>query len=406
VSDLSDAALAAAVRSALPASVPVASAAEVLLEGKGRRGGGRPVRATIALRDGRASVRPGGTDHPTTRIRAGEATLAALADGSGSGVGAFLDGDLDVRGDLSLALRLDGLLGGRPGRPDRYPRGAMVQAGRVATAHLEAGPPDGPPVLALHGLGATNASMLPTLWDLAADHRVLAPDLPGHGASSAPWLARYDAATFSGWATRYLDAVGVTGPAVVVGNSLGGRIALEVALAAPDRVRALVLLCPAVAFRRLRQLAPLARLARPELASFPVPMGFATARRGLEAMFADPRRIPASHLDAAAGEFARVYRDAAHRVAFFSALRSIYLDDAFGPTGFWRRLPGLVPPALFVWGGHDILVPAGFARHVTEALPRSVSVTFEDCGHVPQYEHPARTHAAIRDFLRGVPVDQ
>jgi pimeloyl-ACP methyl ester carboxylesterase len=400
---LTDASLAEAVAAVLPESVPFASGAAVVLEGKSSPDDPRPARATIAVRDGRPDVRAGGSDPATTRITASEQTVRALLDGTGSGVGAFLDGQLHVRGDLSLALQLDGVLGNRAGRPDRYPRGGMVQAGKVRTAHLEAGPPGAPPVLLLHGLGATNASMLPTLWDLAADHRVLAPDLPGHGASGAPWLARYDARTFSGWATRYLDAVGVTEPVILIGNSLGGRIAIEVALAAPDRVRALVLLCPAVAFRRLRQLVPVVRLLRPELATFPLPMGFTTARRGLEAMFADPARIPSSNLDAAAGEFARVYRDPAHRVAFFSALQSIYLDDAFGPRGFWGRLPGLVPPALFVWGRHDILVPAGFAHHVAEALPQSQSLTFEDSGHVPQYERPERTHAAIRDFLAGLP---
>jgi pimeloyl-ACP methyl ester carboxylesterase len=89
-------------------------------------------------------------------------------------------------------------------------------------------------------------------------------------------------------------------------------------------------------------------------------------------------------------------------VAFFSSLRQIYLDDAFGEGGFWRRLPELKPPALFVWGARDRLVPIGFARHVAEALPHATTVVLEDCGHVPQFELPERTHREVRAFLRSL----
>ena len=74
--------------------------------------------------------------------------------------------------------------------------------------HLDAGPADGPVVILLHGLGGTNASMLPLLWELATDHRVLAPDLPGFGGSAKPH-ARYDARWFVQWLTSFMDEVGV-----------------------------------------------------------------------------------------------------------------------------------------------------------------------------------------------------
>ena len=101
----------------------------------------------------------------------------------------------------------------------------------VRTAYLEAGPADAPPVLLLHGLGATNASMLPVLADLADDHRVLAPDLPGFGASAAP-QAPYNAPWFAAWVEAFQRQTGSRG-AVLVGNSLGGRVALECGLAHP-----------------------------------------------------------------------------------------------------------------------------------------------------------------------------
>jgi pimeloyl-ACP methyl ester carboxylesterase len=361
--------------------------------------GGPDARCSVVVRAGAVTV----TDPlpvATTTITADHATLLAVVEGRESGVAAFLDGRLRVDGDLSLSLRLDGLFAADVARPDRFPRSGFVDAAGVRTFSLSAGPPDGLPVVMLHGLGATNASLLPTLWDLAADHRVLAPDLPGHGASGAP-RAAYDAAFFARWLAAYLDAVGV-GSAVLLGNSLGGRVALEVALLEPDRVRGLVLLAPAVAFRRLRQFVPAVRLARPELAALPLPMTRGMARVTLRRMFAQPARLTAQSYDAAAGEFVRVYRRAGHRVAFFSSLRQIYLDDAFGDEGFWRRLPSLAPPALFLWGARDRLVPAGFARHVAAALPTAVSVVLDDCGHVPQFELPERTHAEVRAFLRTI----
>jgi pimeloyl-ACP methyl ester carboxylesterase len=352
---------------------------------------------TIVLWDGRVSAHPGRTDRPSTRISGDVTTLSAVVEGRLSGVQAFLEDRILVTGNLSLALQLDGLFESAEGHPARSTRAGVAQVGRVRTSYLEAGDPKARPVVVLHGLGATNASMLPTMWDLARDYRVIAPDLPGHGASSAP-PGRYDARFFGEWMTRLLDELEID-DVVLIGNSLGGRISLEIALDHPARVQALILLAPAVAFRRLRQFVPVVRLIRPELAVLPLPMTQAIAERGLRAMFAHPDRLSPQAYTAAAGEFVRVYRDRSHRVAFYASLRQVYLDDAFGTEGFWPRLPDLKPPALFVWGSRDRLVPAAFARHVTEALPAAETIVFDDCGHVPQFELPHATNQAIRTFL-------
>jgi len=92
-------------------------------------------------------------------------------------------------------------------------------------------------------------------------------------------------------------------------------------------------------------------------------------------------------------------RDPRGRIAFFSAMRQIYLEEAFGADGFWERLPGLRPPALFVWGDSDRLVPHGFERHVVQALPQCHSVVLRECGHVPQFDQPEETHRLVRSFL-------
>ena len=98
-------------------------------------------------------------------------------------------------------------------------------------------------------------------------------------------------------------------------------------------------------------------------------------------------------------EFLRAFLTPAGRAAFYAAARQIYLEEPHGDQGFWPRLRELEPEALFVWGRRDRLVPIGFARHVADALPRARHVELE-CGHVPQVERPAQTHAAVGAFLR------
>jgi pimeloyl-ACP methyl ester carboxylesterase len=288
--------------------------------------------------------------------------------------------------------------GERPDDTRTYTR--SVRAGGVETFYLEAGPVDAPPVVLVHGLSATNASMLPLIPALARDFRVLAPDLPGHGgtqATAAAHAARY----LGDWLIAFLHET-CDQPAVLIGNSLGGRAALEAALNSPDEVRGLVLLCPAVAFRRLRQLVPFVRLVPDELASLPVRVPRRMAMRGLRGLFADPSRLPDAWYDAAIDEFVRVVMSRSNRLAIFSALRHIYLDEPFGETGFWDRLPALEPPALFIWGDRDVLVPAGFGRFVAEALPSARSIVLDNCGHVPQFEYRERTAELARDFIDGL----
>ncbi len=321
-------------------------------------------------------------------------TLESVIAGAESGIEAFLDGRLRVRGNIALALQLEGLFANES-RPARFPRTLTVDAGGVETFYLDAG--RGPAVILLHGLGATNASMLPTLWSLARRHRVLAPDLPGFGESGKP-IRAYDAAFLAGWLEAFMDAVGLR-HAHLVGNSMGGRVALEAGLRLPERIDRLVLLAPGMAFIRGRRYVPLVRLLRPEMAFVPVLLNHWEVVRGVRSLFARPERLPAAWYDSFADEFLRVWGSPRARIAFFSAARELYLDEPRGERGFYERLRELSRPALFVWGERDWLIPARFERHVREALPAAESVVLEDCGHVPQYEQPEQVNRLIREFL-------
>jgi len=351
---------------------------------------------TVHLNEGRVRLSRGAVAKPRATVTADPAILAAVLEGRLSGVEAFLSHGLVVRGDLALALQMDGAFDVGI-RPVTHPVARVRKVLGVRSAYLEAGPRDAPPVVLLHGLGATNASMLPLLADLSHDHRVIAPDFPGFGASGAPhW--RYRATDLARWLDAFLTVVDAR-PAALVGNSLGGRVALEIGMTAPSAVTRMVLLCPSPAFRRMRQFTPLVRLLPPDAVVPPMPMPHRAVVMGIRTMFSKPDRLAPTWYDAAADEHRRVMKDYRHRRAFFACLKQIYMEEAFGDHGFWDRLPRMQTPALFIWGDRDRLVPASFERHVLAAVPNAESVCLPDSGHVPQFEHPEETARLTRAFL-------
>src|SRR4028119_1549430 len=112
-----------------------------------------------------------------------------------------------------------------------------VEIDGLTIRYLAAG--EGPPLVLLHGAGDNSLDWRWVLRALARKHRVYAPDLPGSPDSASP-PADYSPAFFERFAAGFLDVLGI-GRATLVGNSLGGLIALRLALSEPARVRALVL---------------------------------------------------------------------------------------------------------------------------------------------------------------------
>jgi pimeloyl-ACP methyl ester carboxylesterase len=345
-----------------------------------------------------ARVRRGATSRePDVTIATDAATWLALREGRLSGVEAFSRRLLSARGDLDLAVAFEGFFR-RPNGRDPLIRLHEVRVGRLSLSTLTMG--EGHDVLLLHGLGATKASFLDTAAALSRDHRVHAIDLPGFGSSSKPATAPYDARWFARVVLGALDELGIE-RAHVVGNSLGGRVAIEAALVDPGRVSALGLLCPAVAFVR-RDWHRLVRLLRPELGLLPHHFSRATVSRQFLSLFADPDVVDPSVADVTTDEFQRIYGSATARLAFLASARNVYLDAPFGRNGFYPRLATLQPPALFVWSSHDQLIPAGFRHHVARWLPRAEQIVLEGCGHAPQIERPEQANGLLARFFAQV----
>ncbi|HYH59059.1 MAG TPA: alpha/beta fold hydrolase [Thermoleophilaceae bacterium] len=337
----------------------------------------------VSIRGRSVRVQPPQDGRADTLIEADERVWKQLAQSAGAGLAAFGSGKLKMRGNLHVGV---GFLSATSGAPAER----RLRFGRAAgLAFMEAG--DGEPVVMIHGLGGTKASFLPTVVALGqAGYQAIAIDQAGFGDSHKPVFAPYDAAYLADQVVKFLDERGID-TADFIGNSLGGRVTLELGLVHADRTRRLALLCCALPWKHRPAWARYLPLVRPELGLIqPAP------RAIVEEIVR--RAIPMSRQGwTAAGvdEFLRSYLTPRGRAAFYAAARNIFLEK-YEP--FWERLSALEREALFVWGRHDPLIPAAFAGPVRKALPDSRHATL-DCGHVPQIELPGETESLLKRFL-------
>ncbi|MFC8851278.1 MULTISPECIES: alpha/beta fold hydrolase [unclassified Micromonospora] len=266
--------------------------------------------------------------------------------------------------------------------------------GRVARCRVAG---DGPPVVLLHGIGRTLADFAELHERLACDHRVVSLDLAGHGGS-APLDEPHTLPALARAAADCLDALGVHGPAHLVGNSLGGAVAMRLAVDDPARAASLVLVASAGFGRevtialRLLALRPLGRLLlRPNRA---------VIRRTERALFNDRRHVTAARL---AEAMAAARRPHAARV-----MRELVgsLGTLRGVAGPWRQelldaVARLDLPVLVVWGDRDQILPAAHLDAARARLPRAHTHLFADTGHLPQIERAEEFHRLVTGFWAG-----
>jgi pimeloyl-ACP methyl ester carboxylesterase len=255
----------------------------------------------------------------------------------------------------------------------------------------ERGPRDGVPVVFLHGLGSSAADWTWQVPAFAARHRVIALDLPGHGRSALrrphrPLIRQpLSVEGMAGAVERVLGQVDER-PAHVVGLSLGGCVALALALGAPGRVRSLTLVN---AFARLRPagvrgtLRMLERLAL--LAVAPMPVIATRVARGL---FPGPDQIELR----AAAEASLSRTD---KRVYLAGVRAVTRFDAR------RRLGEIRCPTLIVAGGRDTTVPRASADLLRRRIPDARLVVVPGSGHATPYDRPALFNQLVLEFVAG-----
>jgi pimeloyl-ACP methyl ester carboxylesterase len=249
----------------------------------------------------------------------------------------------------------------------------------------------GPPMLLVHGLAGSWQNWLETIPHFARTHRVVALDLPGFGESPMP-REKISISGYGRLVDAFCDEVGID-RAVVVGNSMGGFVAAELAIQHPHRVEKLVLVSAAgITIEHQRNDRLLALMRRFEIAltwaaTHPRPefMLRRRARRVARYVFAHPEKIPGALLtENVRGNGKPGFIDA------LDALTSYPLRD---------RLERISVPTLIVWGDSDRLVPTSDADVFDDLIPDSRKIVYADTGHVPQMERPGRFNADVEAFL-------
>jgi len=271
------------------------------------------------------------------------------------------------------------------------PPSAFIEVGGLSVHYRDEGPRDDPtPIVLLHG----TSSSLHT-WDgwaeaLRPKHRVVRFDLPGFGLTGPNASAEYSDAAYVGFVLQMLDALKL--PRVVLGgNSLGGAIAWQTAVAAPERVAQLILVD--------------AGGYAVEAAS--VPIGFRIARSpGLRSVmrFVLPRSVVEASVRSVFGDPTRVTPELVDRYVAMTlrAGNREALAQRMAQMNWGQNLGGLrtiTQRTLVMWGGRDRLIPPSHAQQFARDIPGSTLVMFDELGHVPHEEDPQHTVLAVQRFL-------
>lgn len=266
----------------------------------------------------------------------------------------------------------------------------------------DAGAPPLVPLIFVHGLSGSWQNWLENLPAFARKHRVVAVDLPGFGASPMPVDQRITIPRYATLLVGLMDALGIA-RACVVGNSMGGFVALELAISAPDRVDSLVLVSPAgIDARELRNdrlLGGLRRVERLLVAGGTMVATHAdwVARRArlrrvsMVMAVRHPERLPNALM-------AEQIRQGSGKPGFVAAI------DALTDHDIEDRLGGVACRTLLYWGRDDRIVSVRDARRFLALMPDARVVVLEDTGHLAMLERPARFNADVAAFLAGSTV--
>jgi 2-hydroxymuconate-semialdehyde hydrolase/2-hydroxy-6-oxo-octa-2,4-dienoate hydrolase len=262
----------------------------------------------------------------------------------------------------------------------------VIEAGGIMTAYLEAG--SGDPVLLLHGSGpgvSGTANWQYNIPVLAEKFHVLAPDIVGFGGTERPADIVYSLRAWTDHVWAFLDAHGIEKTAIV-GNSLGGRIALQMATDRPDRISRMVLMgSPGVGMTPTEGLAAL-RAYEPSH----------------DAMRALLRNYFAVNPMLITDELVAIRYEASIADGAYEAYRAMFFDprhrgSELGITE--EEVHAITTPSLLVHGREDKVVPVSVSVTMLGLLPNADLHVFSHCGHWTQIERADEFSALVADFL-------
>ena len=271
------------------------------------------------------------------------------------------------------------------------PPSQFVAIDGMAVHLRDEGPRDDPsPLLLLHGTSSSLHTWEGWAAALRGQRRVISVDLPGFGLTGPFPDGDYRLAHYTRFLGELLDARGVK-RAVLVGNSFGGQVALEMALERPARVDRLILV-DALAYPGDPASIPIGfRIARMPVLN--VLMRYVLPRSVVEDSLRDVMGDPSKATPALVDRYFDMSVRAGNRASL--PARFEYLPTEASAA----RIPQVDKPTLILWGGRDRLIPPEHGQHLHRDIAGSQLVMFPQLGHVPQEEDPAATVAAAIEFL-------
>lgn len=254
----------------------------------------------------------------------------------------------------------------------------------------------GPPVFLVHGLGASMAFWERNFDHLARHFQVWSADLPGFGLSEKP-----DGGLFLHVGVRLLldlvDGGGIE-RASLVGNSMGGLLAMAFALQHPERVSNLVLVASAGLGREVGLTLRLASI--PGLGELMARPLRSAIRWEFQGLFHNPRQLPERLVE-------ETYQQRREPGAVACLLRTVRAGvNLWGQKDsiiHLRQLPNLRVPTLVVWGRQDRLIPFRHALVAQQLIPNARLAAIDRCGHCPQLERPDEFNRLVTEFLVSNP---
>lgn len=272
-----------------------------------------------------------------------------------------------------------------------------IRIGNVDTRYWQAGA-TGTPVVLLHGIGCSVLEWQKNIEALAASHRVYALDLVGMGLSDKPSDESYSLRRIAQFVLEFMITLKLA-RAHLVGNSLGGRLAIECALIAPERLLSIALIAPAGIGRKT--------LINFRLASVPILGELLTIanRFGLRMLW----RLAVFNRELITPELV----EAKYQLAKQPGAQSAFLKTLRGFVGFTgfdkdqvkalqAALPNIETPTQVIWGRQDNLLPFDQASILSRLLPNVQVQVFNNCGHVPQFEMPERVNSLLLGFFEQI----
>ncbi|ARC55636.1 Dihydrolipoyllysine-residue acetyltransferase component of acetoin cleaving system [Frondihabitans sp. 762G35] len=281
---------------------------------------------------------------------------------------------------------------GRVTAPAPLPTEATATVGGRRANYRETG--SGSPVLLLHGIGRSLHD-----WDdqhrlLSSEHRVISLDLAGFGDSD-PLPRTHTLDSLAAFCSAFLDALGIDS-VDVVGNSLGGAVAMALAVRDPGRVRHLVLINSAGFGSTVTS--ALRAIAVPVVGRVLLRPSEKTARQTERALFRDrsfvsEERIARSLRRGSRRGAMRAFREVAHDLGTIRGIRPAWRARLTSAVAASRT------PVLVLWGDRDLILPAEHLREAQRLLPDATTHLFAETGHMPHLERADEVAALILPFL-------